>query len=46
MGGNHTFVYLIAGIVLLHFLLGIGWLLYKIMGGGSKKRNDNTDSSD
>jgi len=31
MTTNSTFIYLIAGIVLLHFLIGIGWLLYRIM---------------
>ena len=31
MSNNSTFIYLVAGIVLLHFLLGIGWLMYKIM---------------
>jgi hypothetical protein len=36
MRGDSTFVYLIAAIVLLHFLLGIGWLIYKMMRGGKK----------
>jgi len=37
MIGNHTFLYLIVGIVLLHFLLGFGWLIYKLTIEGPKK---------
>ena len=36
MQTDSTFIYLIAGIVLLHFLIGIGWLIYKIMRGDKK----------
>jgi hypothetical protein len=28
--------YIIFGIVALHFVIGIGWLAYKIMKGGKK----------
>ncbi len=28
---SKAFLFLVVGIVLLHFLIGIGWVLYKIM---------------
>lgn len=30
MGSSHTFIYVIAGIILLHFVVGIGYLIYKL----------------
>jgi hypothetical protein len=27
---SNTFIYILAGIILLHFLVGFGYLLYKI----------------
>ena len=39
MRGDNTFIFLIVGIVVLHFLIGIGWLLYKIIGGGGKPKS-------
>ncbi|RKF05124.1 hypothetical protein C8N26_0525 [Tenacibaculum lutimaris] len=32
---SNTFIYIIAGIIILHFLIGFGYLLYKM----SKKEN-------
>jgi len=29
---SNSFVFIIAAIIILHFILGIGWLLYKIFG--------------
>ncbi len=33
---SNTWVYVIVAIVVLHFLVGIGYLFYKIYGGGRK----------
>lgn len=44
MRGDNTILFLVIAIVLLHFLLGIGWVLYKVMHGESKPRpNDDED---
>jgi hypothetical protein len=43
MRGDNTFLFLIVGIVLLHFLLGFGWLVYKLVFGGKKKNNKEVD---
>jgi hypothetical protein len=40
MRGDNTFIFLIVGIVILHFLIGIGWLIYKIMTGGGKSKKE------
>jgi len=45
MRGNNTFIFIVVGIVVLHFLIGIGWLAYKIMRGDSKKENKKNESS-
>ncbi len=34
---SNTFIYIIAGIIILHFLVGFGYLLYKM----NKKEKDN-----
>lgn len=39
MRGDNTFLFLVVGIVLLHFLIGFGYLIYKLTIGGKKKRN-------
>ncbi|HLF53450.1 MAG TPA: hypothetical protein VI621_14225 [Flavobacterium sp.] len=33
---SNTFVYIVAGIILLHFLIGFAWLIIKL----SKKKDD------
>jgi len=43
MSTNSTFIYLVAGIVLLHFLIGIGWLLYKIMYAKPKSKDKSDE---
>jgi hypothetical protein len=30
MKNDHTLIYIIAGIILLHFVAGIGYLIYKL----------------
>jgi uncharacterized protein YqhQ len=30
MGNDNTLIYVIAGIILLHFIVGIGYLLFKL----------------
>ena len=30
MRSDHTVIYIIAGVVLLHFIVGIGYLIYKL----------------
>lgn len=29
-GNSNTFIYIIAGIILLHFIVGFAWLIYKM----------------
>jgi len=41
MIGNHAFLYFVVGVVLLHFLIGFGWLIYKIAFGGKKKEQED-----
>ncbi|WP_192349353.1 hypothetical protein [Algoriphagus sp. Y33] len=36
---SDTFIYIIVGIVILHFVAGIGYLIYKISGGNSSKKD-------
>lgn len=33
---SNTFIYIVAGIIILHFLIGFGYLLYKM----NKKENN------
>ncbi len=40
MRGDNTILYLVVGIVLMHFLLGFGWLVYKLT-----KRNPEKNKS-
>ncbi|MDQ1769805.1 MULTISPECIES: hypothetical protein [Labilibaculum] len=40
MKSDSTLVYIIAGITALHFLVGMGYLLYKL-GAPSKKKKEN-----
>jgi hypothetical protein len=35
-GNSNTFIYIVGGVILLHFLIGFGWLLFKL----SKKKED------
>lgn len=37
---SNTTIYIIVGIVILHFVIGIGYLIYKISGGKSSKKKD------
>lgn len=30
MGNDHTLIYIVAGVILLHFIVGIGYLVYKM----------------
>lgn len=34
---SNTWIYIIAGIILLHFIIGIAYLIYKIYGKGRNK---------
>ena len=38
---SNTFIYIIVGIVILHFVVGIGFLLYKISDGKSSKKGED-----
>jgi heme/copper-type cytochrome/quinol oxidase subunit 3 len=40
---SKSFLFLVVGIVLLHFLIGIGWLLYKIMHAEKKTEDKDLD---
>ncbi len=46
MRGDNTLLFLVIGIVLLHFLIGIGWMIYKIMHGDGKKNDSSNKSLD
>lgn len=37
---SNTLIYIIAGIVILHFVVGIGYLIYKISGDKSSKKEE------
>ena len=36
MRGDNTIIYIIAAVVLAHFIIGIAYLIYKIYGGKKK----------
>jgi len=40
MFSDSTLIYIIAGVTLAHFLLGIGYLLYKLGFNPKKKEED------
>jgi len=42
MNNDSSLIYLVAGITALHFLAGIGYLLYKIGGPSKKKKEDDS----
>ncbi|MDR7130593.1 hypothetical protein J2X69_002949 [Algoriphagus sp. 4150] len=35
---SDTLIYIIIGIVIAHFVVGIGFLIYKLSGGSSSKK--------
>lgn len=37
---SNTFIYVIVGIVILHFVVGIGYLIYKITGKNPPNKED------
>lgn len=37
MRTDNTMIYLIAAVIIGHFVIGIAWLLYKILSGDKKK---------
>ena len=42
MGNSDTLLYFIAGFVLLHILVGMGYLIYKISGTAPKPSDEET----
>ena len=44
MQGSTTFINIVMGIVILHFIVGFGWLFWKL--NGPVKKNDDQDDSD
>ncbi len=34
---SNTFIYIVAGIIILHFVIGFAWLVYKL----TKKEDEN-----
>ena len=42
MGNSDTLLYFIAGFVLLHILVGMGYLIYKICGTAHKPSDEET----
>jgi len=45
MRTDSNLIYVLVGIVALHFLIGIGYLLYKL-GRPSKTKNEENEESD
>ncbi len=45
MGSSNTFVNIIMGIVILHFIVGFGWLFWKL-NGPVKDKEDEVDKKD
>ncbi len=35
---SDSFIYIVIGIVIAHFVIGIGFLIYKLFGGSSSKK--------
>lgn len=33
---SNTFIFIVVGILILHFVVGIGYLIYKINGGKNR----------
>ena len=44
MRGDNTLLYIVLAIVILHFVIGIGFLVYKLAGPVKKDKN-NTDNN-
>ncbi|REG83436.1 hypothetical protein C8N25_11881 [Algoriphagus antarcticus] len=38
---SNTGIYIIVGIVILHFVVGIGYLIYKLSGGKKSHKENN-----
>lgn len=36
--GSNTFMYIVGGIILLHFIVGFIWLIYKLSGKKEDKK--------
>ncbi|WP_321318778.1 hypothetical protein [Labilibaculum sp.] len=43
MKSDFTLVYILAGITALHFLIGMGYLLYKLSGPSKKKKENDSE---
>ncbi|WP_281253624.1 hypothetical protein [Labilibaculum filiforme] len=43
MKSDSTLIYIVAGITALHFLVGIGYLLYKLGRPSKKKKENNSE---
>ncbi len=43
MRGDNTLLYIVLAIVILHFIIGIGFLVYKLA-GPVKKSDDNKEN--
>ncbi|WP_339920885.1 hypothetical protein [uncultured Flavobacterium sp.] len=37
---SNTFIYVVAGIIILHFVVGLAWLVYKL----AKKNEEDKES--
>lgn len=41
---DNTFIIIVATVIIVHFLVGIGYLMYKINSSPPKEDKKNTDS--
>jgi hypothetical protein len=45
MRDSNTLLYIVLAIVILHFIIGIGYLVYKLAGPVKKKEEENENIS-
>lgn len=46
MRGDNTLLYIVVAIVILHFLVGIGYLVYKLAGPVKKSEPESEKNDD
>ena len=46
MRGDNTLLYIVVAIVILHFLIGIGYLVYKLAGPIKKPIREEEENND
>jgi hypothetical protein len=46
MNSDNTIVFIIAAVIVAHFIFGIGYLMYKMQAPAKKKQDKETDVND